>query len=187
MCVKEDELKVKLKTEWEAKFLSDGECRRHTLEPDEWSEVQFPTNGCSRSRNSSEHSSYRLSDNQPSLAALWWCRNRTVGVSRGTQIIADNLKANPHIYSHIKELKLMLDFDPQDVEESTVVIEKETVTTSNVMSYVKKSGKASYSSHSVRRNWKSSITNVSALLLILSRIVQAVLAMWSPPMKGLAR
>jgi len=73
-------------------------------------------------------------------------------VSRGTQIIADNLKANPHIYSHIKELKLMLDFDPQDVEESTVVIEKETVTTSNVMSYVKKSGKASYSSHSVRRN-----------------------------------
>jgi len=44
------------------------------------------------------------------------------------------MKANPHIYSQIKAIKLMLDFDPQNEEKSTMVIEKETVTPSNVMS-----------------------------------------------------
>ena len=57
----------------------------------------------------------------------------TVGESRGTQYIAYILETNPRIISQIKAVKLMLDFDPQVVVTSITVIEKETVTSSNVM------------------------------------------------------
>jgi len=53
---------------------------------------------------------------------------------RGTQNIAHILTANADIYSQINSVKLMLDLDSQDVETSTMVIQKETVTPSTVLS-----------------------------------------------------
>ena len=61
-------------------------------------------------------------------------------MSRGTQTIAYILKVKPHKYSQMNLVKFMLDFElqdvetPHDVETSIIVIEKETVTSSNVMS-----------------------------------------------------
>ena len=93
-----------------------------------------------RCRYSSEHSTHRLFDFKPSLAALWWFRYSTVGVLRGTHTIAYILTPKVHIYSKIYSVKLTLDLDPQDtgtprdVETFTMVIEKATVTFPNVIS-----------------------------------------------------
>ena len=65
---------------------------------------------------------------------------RTIRASRGTQTIAYILKAKPHKYSQMYLIRFMLDCElqdvetPYDVETAIIVIEKETVTSSNVMS-----------------------------------------------------
>jgi hypothetical protein len=54
-------------------------------------------------------------------------------VSKGTHTLANILKANELMYSQRNVVKLMLDFDPQDVETFTTEIATGIVTSSNVM------------------------------------------------------